>query len=319
MATTRKRRYYMNLGKQGWEVARWFANPIGSFLAKMSLPAQKMLEGILGVNPASGFDTPFADMSFWERWTSLDGEKSALLNLGKAWLPFSYQGVIRNPEAGALSAVGVVSKGISKTAAVKEMATMFSQWADADGYAAMVKANPGAWTDLRQMSVEWLDALRRNGYNPKTELKNARALAMRGLYEKYHAALPSYPTGKGDIRALEEVARGMYRLNLVYKALLVSIKTRDRNQNIKRTGDFLNKSNRLLRESLENPHGLRTDERLGQSADLGGDVSGFLATDETPATILGYRVIGPEELSDSDKKFFEDNPDVAAFFEKGVK
>lgn len=317
--TTRRRRYYMNLGKQGWEVARWFENPTGSFLSKMSLPVQKMLEGLLGVNPSSGFDTPFKDMSFWDRWTSLDGEKSALLNVGKAWLPFSYQGVIRNPEAGALSAAGVISKGTSKTAAVKEMATMFSQWADADGYAAMMKANPGSWTDLRSMAVEWLNAVRLNGYDPETELKNAVSLARRDLYAKVHAALPQYPTGKGDRRALEEAARGLYRLNVVHKNLLQSIKARDKNQHIKRTGDFLDKSNNLLREAFENPHGIRTDERLGQSADLGGDVSGFLATDEVPATILGYRVVGPEDLSEGDLKFFTDHPDVAAFFEKGVK
>jgi hypothetical protein len=319
MPTTRRRRYYMNLGKQGWEVARWFENPTGSFLSKMSLPAQKMLEGILGVNPASGFDTPFAESSFWDRWTSLDGDKSALLNLGKAWLPFSYQGTMRNPETGALSAVGVISKGTSKTTAVKEMASMFSQWADADGYAAMVKANPGAWTDLRRMAVEWLNAVRINGYDPETELKNAVALARRDLYEQVHAALPQFPTGKGDQRSLEEAARGLYRLNVVHKDLLKSIKSRDKNQNIKRTGDFLDKSNKLLRESFDNPHGIRTDERLGQSADLGGDVSGFLASDEVPATVLGYKVLRTEELSEDDLKFFTDNPDVGGFFEKGGK
>lgn len=319
MVTTRKRRYYARGGKQGWEIARWFENPIGSFLSKMSLPAQKIMEGVLGVNPASGFDMPFSEMSQWERWTSLDGEKSALLNMGTAWLPFSYQGIIQNPEAGVLSTATAISKGTSKTQAVKEMATMFSQWADADGYAAMMKANPESWTDLRRMAVEWLNALRLNGYDPETELSNAVALARRGLYEQVHKALPAFPSGKGDLRSMEKAARGLHRLNVVYKDLIQSINRRDKNQNIERTGDLLNMSNELLHEAFENPHGIRRDPRLGQSADMGGDVSGFLATDEIPETVLGYRVVKPEELSEEDLAFFEKNPDVAAFFEKGAK
>jgi len=48
-------------------------------------------------------------------------------------------------------------------------------------------------------------------------------------------------------------------------------------------------------------------------------VSGFLASDEVPETVLGYKVLRTEELSESDLKFFVDNPDVGGFFEKGGK
>jgi len=226
---------------------------------------------------------------------------------------------MRNPEAGVLPAVLAISKGASKTTAVKQMATMFSEWADADGYAAMMKANPDSWTDLRRMAVEWLNALRLNGYDAETELKNAVALAVRPLYEDVHRALPQFPSGKGDLRAMEKAARGLYRLNLVYTNLLKSVKMRDKNRHIKRTGDFLDKSNAMLRESLENPHGIRTDSRLDASADLGGDVTGFLATDEVPETVLGYRVLRTDELGESALEFFTKHPDIAGFFEKGGK
>jgi hypothetical protein len=316
-ATTRKRRYYMNFGKQGWEVARWFEEPAQSFLSKMSMPAQKVLEGVLGVTPGTGWEKPFADMSFWERWTSLDMDKSALVNLGGAFVPFSISGTERNPEAGALSMVGVVSKGISRTRAVNEMAAMFTQWADATTYVARIKGKPGAWTDLTAMSTEWLDALRRNGYDTKAPLKDAIDKARKPLYEQIHNALPDGVGGKGDAQALEEAARGLMRLDYIYKNLLTSIKGKDKLQHIDRSKDNVGKlSDEMLREAFFNQHGATKDRRATQQAVKGGDVVSFLASDEIPATVLGYKVIGPDQLSPEDVQFFQENPEAAGFFDQ---
>ena len=314
--TTRRRRYYMHLGKQGWEVAGWFENPAKSFLSKMSMPAQKILEGVLGITPSMGWETPFSEMGFWERWTSLDPEKSALLNLGSAFLPFSVMGMQRAPEIGALSAVAPAGKGISKTRAENEMAAMFQAWGDAETYAAMAKGRPGAWTDLTAMSTEWLEALRLNGYDPETSLKNALAKARRPLYEKIHMALPAFPDGKADTRELEKAARGLYRLDFVAKNLRKSIKARDKQQHINRTGDFRDSTDALLRDAFENPYGRKADERLRRSAAGGGNVRKLLASDKVPRTVLGYRVLKTEELSESDLRFFDSNPDSPGFFDR---
>lgn len=314
-ATTRKRRYYLHFGKQGWEVARWFEDPTSSFLSKMSMPAQKVMEGVLGVTPATGWEKPFADLTFWERWTSLDPEKSALLNLFGAVTPFSVAGVERNPEAGVVSMVGVVGKGMSRTRAVNEMSAMFKQWGDADSYVATVKGRPGAWTDLQSMSTEWLDALRINGYDPVRVLKDAIDKARQPLYEKVHNALPDQPKGEGDIKALEEAARGLIRLDYIHANLIKSIKGRDKLQHIDRSqGDLGRISDEMLREAFFNSHGATNDIRARQSAMRGGDVASFLATDDFPKTVLGYRVVGPDQISEEDRAFFAENKEAAGFF-----
>ena len=317
--TTRKRRYYMNFGKQGWEVARWFEEPSQSFLSKMSMPAQKIVEGILGVTPGTGWEKPFADMTFWERWTSLDPEKSAAINLASAFVPFSVAGLERNPEAGALSMVGVVSKGISRTRASDEMAKMFHEWADAETYVARIKGRPGAWTDLKAMTTEWMEALRMNGYGNEldTILKDAIGKARQPLYDQIHSALPKDGGEKGDIKSIEEAARGMIRLDYVYKSLLQSIKSKDKRQNIDRSkGDLGKISDEMLREAFFNQNGATADRRATQQAVKGGDVVSFLASDEIPATVLGYKVIGPDQLSPEDIQFFQENPEAAGFFDK---
>ena len=281
------------------------------------MPAQKILEGVLGITPSMGWEKPFAELGFWERWTSLDPEKSALVNLGSAFLPFSVQGAARTPELGALVALGPAAKGMSKTRAEKEMASMFMSWGDAETYAAMRQGKPGAWTDLTSMATEWLEALRLNGYDPETSLKNALAAARKPLYEKVHKALPAFPDGKANTADLEEAARGLYRLNYVAKNLMKSIKARDKAQHIKRAGDLGKITDELLRDAFQNPYGpAKTDKRLKQSAAGGGDVRKLLASDELPKTVLGYRVTEPTA---DDLAFFRENPESPGFFKQGAK
>jgi hypothetical protein len=323
--TTRMRRYYFNLGKQGWEVAGWFADPFSTFLGKMSMPAQRMIEGVFGKSPGTGMDMPFKDVSFWKRWLSIDSEKSASLNLVRAFTPFSAMGVAQKPEAGLLSAVGVTSKGMSKTAAIKKMAERFTEWANADSYMALLRGRPyalgskadapqQAFTDLRAMVIEEMEAIRRNGYNPQEALKDALSVARTPLYRRIHNALPAFPEGTGNLRELEEVARSLYRLDVIFKNLAASIRTNDKSQNIDRRGKTLDMTRELLREAFQNPYGRKTDPRLKQSAALGGDVSGMLATDKVPETILGYRIVPTAELTPEDLKFFKDNPEAAGHF-----
>jgi hypothetical protein len=163
------------------------------------------------------------------------------------------------------------------------------------------------------MASEWLDALRLNGYQPEETLKEAITDARKPLYEKVHKALPTFPDERVDTQALEEAARGLYRLNFIARDLLSSIKSRDKNQNIKRVGDLSEITNETLREAFSNPYGRR--KGTVRDAARGGDVRGFLATDELPATVLGYKVVKPEELSEADLRYFKDNPQAAGHFE----
>ena len=257
MASTRRRRYYMHFGKQGWEVAGWFTNPTGSFLSKMSMPAQRVLEGVLGITPSMGWDKEWKDLGFWERWTSLDPDKSALLNLTGAFVPFSVMGAQRAPEAGLLTAVGPVGKGMSKTRAEKEMAAMFKEWGDAETFIARHKGKPGAYTDLAAFATEWLEALRLNGYNPETSLKNALAEARKPLYARIHEALPRKPGMAADKWELEAAARGLYRLDFVGKNLYKSIRSRDKNQNVKRVDELARSTDEALRSAFSDPYGKR--------------------------------------------------------------
>ena len=333
MTSTRRRRYYAHMGKQGWEVAGWFEDPVKSFLGKLSMPAQRGLEGVLGITPSMGWEKDWKDLGFWERWTTLDPDKSALLNMFGAVVPFSLAGVSRSPEAGIINAIMPVGKGMSKTRAEKEMARMFVEWGDSEAYAAKWKGRPGAWTDLTSMAGDWLEALRLNGYDPATSLKNALQAARKPLYERVHRALPSDPREKlsaSDRTELEAAARGLYRLDFVAKSLMKSIKARDKNQNIKRVDDLAKTTDTALRDAFTHPFG--HVRKLGQpearvkgtvrDAALGGDVRGFLATDEVPATMLGYKVLKTEELSPEDLQYFKENPEAAGHFDmnqKGVK
>ena len=320
MTSSRKRRYYMHFGKQGWEVAGWFEDPVKSMLGKLSMPVQRVLEGIFGITPSMGWEKDFKDLGFWERWTSLTPGKSALVGLGGAMVPFSLSGTMRSPEAGFLNAVGPIGKGMSKTRAEKEMARMFQEWGDDDSYAGKMRGRKGAWTELQQMGDAWLEALALNGYDPKVSLKQAIAAARKPLYERVHNALPHFPGEKVDKAELEAAARGLYRLDFIAKDLLKSIKARDKRQNLKRVGKIADITDEGIRSAFLYPYGEpKTDARLKRSAELGGDVRSILASDKVPKTMLGYRVLTTEELSADDLKFFEDNPESAGHFDKGVK
>ena len=197
---------------------------------------------------------------------------------------------------------------------------MFQEWGDDDSYAGKMRGRKGAWTELQQMGDAWLEALALNGYDPKVSLKQAIAAARKPLYERVHNALPHFPGEKVDKAELEAAARGLYRLDFIAKDLLKSIKARDKRQNLKRVGKIADITDEGIRSAFLYPYGEpKTDARLKRSAELGGDVRSILASDKVPKTMLGYRVLTTEELSADDLKFFEDNPESAGHFDKGVK
>ena len=317
--TTGKRRYYAHMGKQGWEVAGWFQNPVKSFLGKMSMPAQRLLEGLFGFTPSMGWEKEWKDLGFWEPWTTLDLEKSALLNMFGVVVPFSAAGMYRSPEAGAVSMFMPVSKGMSKTRAEKEMARVFEDWGSAEGYVANWKGRPGAWTDLKAMVTDYADALRKNGYDPETSIKNALAAARKPLYARIHQALPVAPGMPADKAEIEAAARGLYRLDFVAKNLRKSIKARDKRQNISRVDEFAKITDEALKSAFADPYGRSGRTLLGTTRDAayGGDVRGVLASDKTPGTLLGYTIVPQNQMTEAQRRYFTQNPQAAGHFETG--
>jgi hypothetical protein len=245
----------MHFGKQGWEDVAWFKNPFRAMMAKTSMPLQRLFEGLFGVGISTGWDMPFKDKGFWERWVSLDGENSAFINLANSMVPFTVAGTRRSPEVGALAMFGPTGKGMSKTMAEREMAKMFMEWGNSESYIAKHKGVPGAFTDLTAMAVEWLHALRLNGYDPNESLKNAITMARREQYDRIHKALPAWENGNGNERELEAAARGLYRLNYIHRSLRTSIRGKDTRQNIDRSGVLGTQTSELMRRAFENPYG----------------------------------------------------------------
>lgn len=253
--TSRKRRYYMHFGKQGWEDISWFKNPFRAMMSKTSMPLQRLYEGLFGTGISTGWDMPFKDKGFWERWVSLDGDNSAFINLANSMVPFTVAGTRRSPEVGALAMFGPTGKGMSKTMAEREMAKMFKEWGNSESYIAKHKGVPGSYSDLTAKAVEWLHALRLNGYDPNKSLVSAISVARREQYDRIHKALPAWEHGSGNERELEAAARGLYRLNYIHSSLLDSIKGKDTAQNIDRTGVLGKKTSELIRRAFENPYG----------------------------------------------------------------
>ena len=311
--TTGHRRYYARMGKQGWEVAGWWENPVKSFLGKMSMPAQRILEGILGVTPGTGMETEWKNSGFWERWTTFDPGKSASLNLMSAFLPFTVMGTYRNSDAGFFNAVMPVRKGTSKTVARNEMAKVLIEWAESDGLASDLAGRPRGpgKTDMKQMTADWYDALRINGYNPSETLISARTDARAVFYERLYKALPKFKEDPGNRLEAERAARALYRLNSTAADMARSFKNRDEGKKITRVGEFKNSTDRMRRWASTGQYGQDAYLDTREAAN-GGSVSGMLGNDDVPETVLGFTVAQPNE---EDMKFFTDNPEAAGFYD----
>ena len=52
-------------------------------------------------------------------------------------------------------------------------------------------------------------------------------MVLTDLYRDYYAALPSREGQKPDMKRIEKAARGLHRMDFVFKNLLKSVKTRD--------------------------------------------------------------------------------------------
>lgn len=228
--STRRRRYYMHFGKQGWEFFRWFDDAKAQIFSKQSMVLQRLEEGIIG--RSLGYierSLPWEEMGQFERWLSPTTD-SALFNIAEAFLSFSVSGMNRNGDAGVLPIFGPVQMGVSQTAVQKRLVARLEKWAanDRAGYRFGRKpAGKGKYAGKPyQLVTDILQDARRNGLDPDEQLYTACGQVMRGYYGKLFAALPERPDDDYDAREVSRILRALLRLGSKRSGALTALKDR---------------------------------------------------------------------------------------------
>lgn len=226
--TTHRRRYYMHFGKQGWEFFRWFDDARSQFFSKLSMPVQRIAEGVMG--RSLGYlerSLPWEEQGQFERWLSPTTD-SALFNVAEAFLPFSVSGMNRNGDAGMLPIFGPVQMGASQTATQKRLVAALEKWAanDSSGYRYGRKAEGKRAGKPYQLVVDVLQDAERNGLDPQDQLDKACGQVMRGYYGKLFDALPESPNDDYDVREVSRILRALNRLGSKKANALSALKDR---------------------------------------------------------------------------------------------
>ena len=234
---TNGRRYYMHFGKQGWEFFRWFTDWTGQFFSKLSMPTQRMLEGVFGRSLSwLDHELPWAQQGPVERWLnpSLD---SATANMVKAFLPFTLTGFIDKGDAGFLSAFGPIQMGASDTATQNQIKAILKAYAfnDRRGYAPTKLPRTKANKFRVNMAARDADVNRLvqiamlNGASEKQALKlidSALGDLTATMYNDLLEALPKKVDGDFDAARIAKICRAMSRLGRTRKNMMKAIEDR---------------------------------------------------------------------------------------------
>ena len=229
--TTRNRRLYLHFGKQGWEFFRWFDAPRAQFFSKLSMPVQRIMEGVLGRN--LGYldrALPWEEQGDVQRWLDLSTD-GALFNLASAFLPFSVSGLTRTGDTGFLPVIGPVQYGASYTNVNDRLVDAFKAFAMNDRkYYAYGYVHPGK--RAKWMSTLVTDILvdaRKNGVGDKqlqTLVATSAGQVARDLYGQLFRAIPDDPSGDFDVKRIERIARALNRLGTKRTSIMDAIKMR---------------------------------------------------------------------------------------------
>ena len=321
--TTGGRRFYMHFGKQGWEFFRWFSDPVNQMLSKLSMPTQRLVEGVLGYNPASKeYDLPFSKKSQAERWL-LPTLDSATVNLLRAFVPFSWNSMVTYGDAGALSILGPVKMGTSYMAAIKEAEARLGAWAvnDRKGYqfGYTTKRNRFRSADV---VTDILKGARLNGMDGATILSEASGLAAKPLYNRLYDLLPKEKDAEVDEAELRKVARGLRKLAIVRSNAVESLKVKLGRHNVRMSPEEKARFNQTLRGVMRDPFAWEEQRPEVHQAGKAGDgkrlMGNFLATDKVPDTIFGIPIVSRrEDYTEEDIAFFREHPEAGGYYDLG--
>ena len=232
-STTRARKYYMHFGKQGWEFFRWFTAPTESFFSKLSMPTQRLLEGIFGRNLSYlDRELPFSEQSAAERWLSLS-PNGATANLLKAFVPFTINGITTFSDAGMLPMIGPVSMGASKTNISDRMKASLAAWAENEraGYKYGIRTTShgkkvNRYHLVNRLSDIMADAKANGVHDPEELMVRAIGQLCTRYYARIFNALPENPGDKFDVKEITKCVRALHRLGIKQKSMMNSVKKR---------------------------------------------------------------------------------------------
>jgi hypothetical protein len=162
----------------------------------------------------------------------------------------------RTKDAGFLTVLGPVTKGISATGSTEALRDLFRAYSTPSYYDKM-RQSAHYWNDIPSLAVEHLRAAEVNGHDPDLIMLDAMKPILTKLYREVYQSLPNRPTGKVKEKQLGTALASLHRLNFVYGRLLKSVESRDQRNagKINLTEDVLRQRDYALREAFWYPDG----------------------------------------------------------------
>jgi len=226
LGKTGQRRAYMRWGKQAYEVFEgWLGDPVSTIIGKSSPAVKVALEQGLGI-VKPGWQTPWADKSFFGSLIAVDGEvwDGRIANMVQKFIPMSIRPILDEhfkPGTGKPAAfIAPVRLGMSSYAAQKEIASVMRAYAEG-GLAAKMKGLPNYERDLDNLVEDILDAAEKNGWNRRKVMSQGLSSARTYYYNGFFEAL-----NKGNKRLMERNAEELVRVETKYSSLKASVTRR---------------------------------------------------------------------------------------------
>lgn len=262
-----KRRRYGHLGKQVHELYGWFDDPFRTFASKLSMPVQRLAEGVLGRSLSfMDRELEWSKMGAVERWFG----GGATTNFLKAFLPMSLAGLVdAEGGGGGLTAFFPVRKGISQYAATKQIQERLDQWASNDrkGYAPGKLPRRAEGKNFSRFAVENIPTVARlvreamhNGVSEKNAYHLVAASLQELTRQRYHRLgdlMPYKADESYDVPAVSRVVRELSRLGRATKDLLNAYQRRlEATERWHRMdADARRRGAKIIRAARENPYG----------------------------------------------------------------
>ena len=221
---TGRRRVYVRFGKQSYEVLQgWLKDPMRTAGSKTSMLVKAAWEQLTGYAPGSpDFALPFrsagAVLGLVDSDIGFRGSRIGTL-LSKA-LPMTLSSALSNPDAFLTSIFVPASKGMSQTKAVQGMIALLEGYSES-GPAGIYRRHPDQRASMDALAARYVEALRRNGYDPRQVVTAAKGKVLPTMYADFYDAFVEKDEAK-----MVDAARRIYRIAGTSAGLLRSVESR---------------------------------------------------------------------------------------------